>query len=372
MPPVKLHFDVRDIFRAPRRALRVDKIKVLLLANLVGYVVYFVLTYSSFFLVGWSVGEVWAEYGIYPCLMGNEFGVIALVVWFLGCIAWIVAILLGGTAVARVTYKHLKGEDHYSSGEAWQFVKKHWHAPVFTHFSIAVIVFFFVVIAAIISLIGKIPYLGELLFGIPYLLWFFGSVFVAYTTVVLVVSFFFTHAVVGIKEEDTMGAVFQNYYITWSQPWRILLYMLLIYALVYAGMGIFSFFMSFGYGLINIVFGHDLLMGSKLDRMVSWASDIVLAPISPITKVFNFYDVHSYLPDVSVALGPMEYFGAVFVALSLFLIIGTVLSYGLSVAVVAQTIAVLIFNMKNEEENLLERKNEKELELENEELEDDI
>ena len=366
MQPMKLHFDVRDIFRAPRLALGGKKIWILLQANLVGYVAYFVLTHLSFLVDGWSIGKVWAEYGLYPCLIGNDSGVVALVIWLLGCLAWFVAILLGATAVARVTYKQLKGDEFYSSGDAWKFVKKHWHAPVFTHLSIAVIALFFVVMAAVFALIGKIPFLGELFFGIPYLLWFFGSVFVAYTTVVLVVSIFFTHAVVGTMEEDTMGAVFQNYSITWSQPWRTLLYLPLIYTLVYAGMAIFSSFMCMGYGLINIVFGHDSLMGSKLHRMVSWASDMVLEPISPITQAFNINDVHSYLPDASGALGPMEYFGAVFVALSLFLIVGTVLSYGLSVKVVAQTIAVVIFRMKTDEENLLERKDEEELELENE------
>ena len=359
---MKLHFDVRDIFRAPRLALGGKKIWILLQANLVGYVAYFVITHLSFLLNGWSMVEVWSKYGLYPCLIGNDCNSVALVIWLLGCLTWIVAILLGATAVARVTYKQLKGDEFYSSGDAWKFVKKHWHAPVFTHLSIAVIALFFVVMAAVFALIGKIPYLGELFFGIPYLLWFFGSVFVAYTIVVLVVSIFFTHAVVGTMEEDTMGTVFQNYSITWSQPWRTLLYLPLIYTLVYAGMTIFSSFMCMGYGLINIVFGHDSLMGSKLHRMVSWASDMVLKPI----EVNNFFDVHSYLPDASGALGPMEYFGAVFVTLSLFLIVGTVLSYGLSVKVVAQTIAVVIFRMKTDEENLLERKDEEELELENE------
>ena len=368
MQPMKLHFDVRDIFRAPRLALGGKKIWILLQANLVGYVAYFVITHLSFLLNGWSMGEVWSQYGLYPCLIGNDYGSVALVVWLLGCLAWIVAILLGATAVARVTYKQLKGDEFYSSGDAWKFVKKHWHAPLFTHLSIAVIVLFFVVIAAVFALIGKIPYLGELFFGIPYLLWFFGSVFVAYTIVVLVVSIFFTHAVVGTMEEDTMGAVFQNYSITWSQPWRTLLYLPLLYALVYAGVTIFSSFLCMGYGLINIVFGHDSLMGSKLGRMVSWASDKVLEPISPITEFLTFDGVLStvYLPDASGALGPMEYFGAVFIATSLFLIVGTVLSYGLSVEIVAQTIAVIIFRMKTDEENLLERKDEEELELENE------
>ena len=57
--------------------------------------------------------------------------------------------------------------------------------------------------AAVFALIGKIPYLGELFFGIPYLIWFFGSVFVVYTSIVLIVASFFTPAIVGAMEEDT-------------------------------------------------------------------------------------------------------------------------------------------------------------------------
>ena len=45
-------------------------------------------------------------------------------------------------------------------------------------------------------------------------MWFFGSVFVIYTSIVLIVASLFTPAIVGAMEEDTMGAVFQNYSIT--------------------------------------------------------------------------------------------------------------------------------------------------------------
>jgi len=40
MEPMKLYFDVRDIFRAPRLALSGKKIWIFLVANLIGYVCY--------------------------------------------------------------------------------------------------------------------------------------------------------------------------------------------------------------------------------------------------------------------------------------------------------------------------------------------
>ena len=246
--------------------------------------------------------------------------------------------MLGATAVARITYKQLKGDEFYSSRDAWKFVKKHWHAPVFTHLSIIIIAAFFVVMAIIFALIGKIPYLGELFFGIPYLLWFAGSVFVVYTMVVLMISTFFTHAIVGAMEEDTMGAVFQTYSITWSQIWRVLLYLPLIYSLVAIGTVVFYFFMTEGYNLVNCIFGKDWLMGDKLARMIGWVvGDTFMA--GPATLLaWEAPDFFLYEPE-----GTMEYIGGAFIAISLFVIFWAILSYALCVKVAGQTIALVIF-----------------------------
>ena len=369
MQSMNLHFDVRDLFRAPRLGLGGKKIWILLQVNLVGYLTYFILTNLSFLFNGWTLTEVWDEFGLYPYLLSTEFGVFSLILWILGSISWLIALLLGLTAVARVTYKQLKGDEFYSSSDAFRFVKKHWHAPVFTHISISIIALFFVFMAMIFALIGKIPYLGELFIGIPYLIWFIGSVFVAYTSVVFIVSIFFTNSIVATMEEDTMGSIFQNYSITWSQPWRIVFYMPIIYSLVYISALFLAYLSDVGFQLINIIFGHDMLMGSKLGGMINWSTNIVIDPlmeiffpIAPFEGLLTSY----FLPDTSNAMGLVEYIGSTFIAVSLFIIAEIVFSYALSVAVVAQTIAIVIFRMKTEEDNLLERKDEEELEIENE------
>lgn len=370
MEPMKLYFDVRDILRAPRLALSGKKIWVMLSANIPGYVLYWLLTYLSLAIAGVSFGDAWDKYGLYPCVVGNDPNWAAYLVWIIGILAWLAAMVLGSVAVARITYKQLKGDEFYSSSDAWKFVKKHWHAPVFTHISILIIALFFVVMAAIFALIGKIPYFGELFFGIPYLLWFFGSVFVVYTVVVLVVSVFFTHAIVSTLEEDTMGAVFQNYSITWSQPWRIVLYLPLIGALIYAGFMVFGWFITVGYQLINIVFGHRWLMGDKLSEMVDWATNIVLAPSSPVAWILGLYSGPWWyfdVPEATVSLGVVEYVGGFFICVSLFLLVATLISYALTTQVVGETIAVVIFKKKTDDENLLQRKDEEELEAEEEE-----
>ena len=47
MDPVKLHFDYRDIFRAPRLALSGKKIWTFVVGNFIGYLGYLILTYIA-------------------------------------------------------------------------------------------------------------------------------------------------------------------------------------------------------------------------------------------------------------------------------------------------------------------------------------
>ena len=68
MEPMNLHFDVRDIFRAPRLALSGKKIWIFLVSNIIGYVSYFILNYLALALSGLSFSETWTTQGLYPCL----------------------------------------------------------------------------------------------------------------------------------------------------------------------------------------------------------------------------------------------------------------------------------------------------------------
>ena len=115
MDPMKLYFDVRDIFRAPRLALSGKKIIIFIQANLVGYVVYWVLNYLGAAVHGMTFSDSWAAYGLYPCVLSlDSLSSIACTLYWIGVAFWFYAISLGATAVSRVTYKQLKGDEFYS------------------------------------------------------------------------------------------------------------------------------------------------------------------------------------------------------------------------------------------------------------------
>jgi len=378
MGPMKLYFDFRDIFRAPRLGLSGKKIMVFTVANLIGWAVYWVLTYLAFSVSGYSFNAIWDAYGLYPCLFGHTAAWYGWTIYYIGLLFWFFSLNFACTSVARITYKQLKGDEFFSSGDAWKYSKKHWYPIVFTSISLMAIVVFFLIGAVIFALIGKIPYIGEFLFSLPYLLYFFGAVFTVYTIVVFVISILYAPAIVGAYEEDTMGAVFQSYSITWSQPWRILVYHSLLLPILGIGVAVLRFFWIGGYYLINTVFGQSWLMGSKLTHVVGRATDIVL-PFRNIccnTGCCNGHMMHHHihnagasclmhLPNGTVLSGT-ESVSAVILAIFLFVLLFTVFSYALSTLSVGETLMFVIFKKKSDDDNLLERKDEDELEEEEE------
>ncbi len=393
MEPLKLYFDVRDIFRSPRLALSGKKIWIFLTANLIGFSVYFILNYLGYLAAGLSLGNTWDNYGLYPCLAGTGSPWFSMLLFWIGTIFWFLAISLACTAVSRVTYKQLKGDEFYSSLDGWKYVKKHWHPVVFTSLSIFLIICFFIIMAALFALFGKIPYIGEYLFVLPYLLYFLGAVFTIYTSVVFIISFIYTPAITAALEEDTMGAVFNSYSLTWGQPWRILTYHLVLLPVLVLSVSIFKHFWLGGFKFINAVFGHSSLMGEKLSNITGTAARIIWP--DRLTQLFShnsgfgskasyFAENHgshhsclswfcdSSFPTASDTLSGSEWGAAVILSFFLFILTLSIFSYALSILSVGETIMLTIFRKKSDDDNILERKDEEDLEAEEEDEDLDV
>ena len=166
------------------------------------------------------------------------------------------------------------------------------------------------------------------------------------------------------------------------------------------GVKILSWFWKASFQLINFVFGCDWFMGEKLDNVLGYASSLVYADwmsgaidISDLSTVPNTSStILSTISDFSVSvvfgitnlvelildclpnlsyqpadevLSGAETFSGLILSFVLFLILLSVLSYGLSVLSVGETIMFVIFKKNSDDDNLLDRKDEDELEEEN-------
>jgi len=372
----ELYMDFRDIFRIPRLALSGKKIWTLFIANVVGYIGFVILSYVAIVFSGYPLGEAIAQYHLFPFPYDIGLSVFGWIIYGLGSLFWVLAYYFANLAVARMTYKELKGDFFYSSGDGLRFVKKHWQPLIFAPVSLIGIIVVFLVLAVIAALLGKIPYIGEFIFSLPFLLYFPVAIFVLYSVVVFIIVITFTPAIVASSEEDTLEAVFQGYSLLWSQMWRLVVYEILWFVLVAVAIYLFGFVLTAGVSFISAVFGQDWLMGEKVYRMVETAvvylggnSTIFYEYLNPFIAPFL---PSGYLYTGMVELNVTEAIASGFLSLAFLVIIFLGISYATTLDSVGQQIIYLILRKKKDGDNLLERKDEEELAQEEEaELGDD-
>ena len=125
---IQLHFDIRDLFRVIRLGWSGKKIWTGLCGLIVAYVGYSALVTLGFSVSGTSASEVWHQHGLFPGaspeslpLAGSILHVIAML--FAAAVLYITSCMM-----CKITYQQLRGDDFYSSGDAWLFVKSHWRS----------------------------------------------------------------------------------------------------------------------------------------------------------------------------------------------------------------------------------------------------
>ena len=87
-----------------------------------------------------------------------------------------------------------------------------------------------------------------------------------------------------------MGVVFQSYSVTWSQPWRMIVYNCVLFPILYLSGKIFSWFFLSGIGFIKYVFGSQFAMGDDFYKISNDAISLVY-PIQ-FLKTLNNFDLY--------------------------------------------------------------------------------
>jgi len=363
----KLKYDVRDIFLTPRLALSGKKIWVHMLGLAAGWLIYTVLAYVALLANGHTLADIWDIHHFFPCLFYTGFPIAwySWVIYGVGVLAWIIIFLLASVAVARITYKQMKGDEFFSSGDSFKYVKKHGIAAIMGPVSILLIIAFFVIMAIIAAWIAKWPVLDIIFLGLPYLLYFIVATFVVYTGVVFGIALILAPAIVGTAEEDTMETVFQSYSTLWSQPWRLVIYEGIVAGLTVVATFIYGWALILGYKFFNFVFGASWLMDGKMARIIEQASSYLFGINSLITDTISRYFYISTPASLGMVkplwLGTTDIITIVLVTIALFVIAGTVIAYALSNFSVGQALIYVILRKKKDEEDLVERKDEDEL-----------
>ena len=89
---MEIHYNIRDIFRAPRSALSITKILTFAQANIVGFLAYLTTNYLALLSSGFSLIEIWTSHGIFPCANIYKLSWYASLLFWAGSVYWFLAI----------------------------------------------------------------------------------------------------------------------------------------------------------------------------------------------------------------------------------------------------------------------------------------
>lgn len=255
-----LHWNFRDVFRAPRLGLG-KRMLVMLEANLIGYLIFLVLIYLGQMMDGLSFGQIWSENALLPFVRFWEIGASTKILGYLASLVWFMFIYTGFGAIAKITIKEFKGDLFYSSNDGWKYALKK-SFPIFMGpVSILLVVAFFVILAGVFGWLAHWPVLDILIYGLLFVLFLPTAVFLVYSLFSFSVGLLYSPSIVACAEEDTMGSMFGSFTLLWNQPWRLILYTLLLVVLTFISFHILLVFIVLGFQFLEYVFGQPWLMG---------------------------------------------------------------------------------------------------------------
>lgn len=351
---MNLHFDIRDLFRCVRLGWSGKKIWVGLFGLLVAWVGYSALIVIAHFRSGNSASVLWHRYGLFPGATLGEFDLVGTGLHILGMV-WALAVVLVTTSMmCKIAFQQLRGDDFYSSGDAWQFAKKNGKAVLFGPVALLALFAFFVICGIVIGLIAKwIPVAGELVFALSFIPIFFAALLAVFIGLVFCVSLIMSPAIVGTVDNDALEVVIQSFSLTWSQPWRLILYTVWMAFAVCVGFMLLGVFAMSAIGLIAWACG--LFMDVKLANLFDLASRYLPFRLEIWDRML------AGLPAPGVLSGSEVWSGRI-LGVMLVVIAGIVISYAQAAYASGLSLIYVVLRQKKDDENLLEWESDGEIE----------
>ena len=354
-----LHFDIRDILKAPKLAWSWRKISVSFRGILVAWLIYIIGTYISLFLTeaGRSVGVIplFRYFEFFPVLLTEFRGTWQYVLYGLTIMVALFYLLATATAVSRIAFEDIRGNDVFQVREALQFAHKYGSTAIVSVVVLGALFLVFPVTLLIWGAVGRIPFVGELIFAIssiPVIVW--GMLGIA-VKLVFLFGLILIPSITACLCEDVLETVIQTFTSVFLQPCRLLMYEItakvitVVSALIFA---LFSFFSVIG---TNMTCG--LLFGNSIHDIFTIALYRVPGALDLAMCIIAFFDQLNFVyPMISITdisgVSMAVHSAGVILGLSYLMIAVLVLSYAFSCFFSAQVLIYLAVRKRKEGDDL--------------------
>lgn len=363
-----LHFNYKDIFRAGRLGFSAKKMWISFLGLLIAFVGYGIISYLCYTIAGIEIGEIWETFRFAP-MYPTGLPWFCWLVWVAGLLWWVCVALLTGVAVSKITFEQLQGDEFYEIKEAVKFALKSGKSAILAPFVLILFIIALIIMGIILALITWIPFLGQLFFAVMAIPAFAVCLFIIYLLIVTMVCLHIGPSIVGETGNDTFDTLFESFSVINDQPWRFILYGILLKTIVIVGVAILGFFAAkaifLGHGVIGTI-----VPAEKLDNIFMNAAyyvKITLPPCCPDVYHNLFVDFIEWIGMPNL-LFPPDYLaayegwaGAVasfILGVIYYLIILFVMSFGGAIFWSGNTLIFTVLVKKKDDKNLLEIKEE--------------
>lgn len=360
----KLHFSYKDVFRALRLGFSAKKIWMMSLGLLFGFTGYSLFTYLAYITAGVDFLAVWDQFRLLPFISPVDYPLpwYSWILAVVGMVFFVVAVLITGTAVSRVCFEQLKGDEFYESREAFRLAFRNGGAVLASPLLILAFIAVVVAFGLGASGLGAIPWVGDVIVGILSPLAFLASLFIVYMLVVLLATLLLAPSVVGATRNDTFDTLFEVFSCVNEQPARLVWYLGTVALLAKAGSFLFGLASSaagrIGTGILSVFMGErmaDVMTNASFYFKIAlpdWWPSTLSQLFLVQANAFGLPQI--YLPGDYLSLGWSADIAALLFGVCIYLVALMVTAYGCVVWFCGATLSYAVLAQKKDDKNILE------------------
>jgi hypothetical protein len=359
---MELQYRWDDVFRAGRLGFSPRKIGVGVKGLFYGILLYSILSYAALLVSGsgWQIKTIWQTYRFIPApfVQGN-LNWIGMIIYALACLCALFFYLVTLTAISKITYEQLKGDEFYEGREAWAFARKNWKGAFGSPIFLAIIIAAFVLVGLVMgAIIRFIPHVGPVFIGLFSFPLIAGAFFIVYLTIVTGVVLLAAPAIVATTDSDTFDTVFEAFSLINDQTWRLVLWEVLLFVVTFLCAFVFAYLTKRTFALTNLV----VSQWSNQNWSIMWKNAKWLVYMPNFLPMFlgRWFPSLIFLQGSFLTEGVAKstILASYLLGFSFYLIVFIVIGYGLSVMGSGQTLIYTILVKIKDSKNLLEEKEE--------------
>jgi hypothetical protein len=359
---MELEYRWGEVFRAGRLGVNTRKIGVGVKGLFWGSLLYSLFSYGALWVSGTVPKETWQTYRFIPApfIQGN-LNWIGTIIYVIACLIALYFYLVTLTAISKITYEQLKGDEFYEGREAWAYARKNWKAVFGSPLFLPVIIAILVLVGLVLGLLIKIPGVGPILIGLLSFPLITGAAFIVYFSIVALVVFIAAPAIIATTDSDTFDTVFEAFSLINSQTWRFILWETILFVLTIICVFVFAYLLKMALSLTHTVIGQwagkDLVEWKAMWKNAKW---LVYMPnfFPMITAKWVPSLIFPQSAFITEGVGKGVLVGSFLLGATFYLILFIVLGYGLSVLGSGQTLIYTILVKLKDSKDLLEEKEE--------------